>query len=55
MNKLTIMTMLVFTGMSTTVSADHAEDHWPEPIESYRTGQVYLIGWNSPVQTIMRT
>ncbi|WP_339777450.1 copper resistance protein B [uncultured Methylophaga sp.] len=40
MNKLTIMTMLVFTGMSTTVSADHAEDHWPEPIESYRTGQV---------------
>ncbi|AFI84633.1 copper resistance protein B [Methylophaga nitratireducenticrescens] len=40
MNKLTIMTMLVFIGMSTTVSADHAEDHWPEPIESYRTGQV---------------
>ena len=40
MNKLTTMTMLGFLGMSTTVSADHAEDHWPEPIESYRTGQV---------------
>ncbi len=40
MSKLKIVMPLVLAGMSGPVSAGHAEDDWPEPVESYRTGQI---------------
>lgn len=40
MKTLSIFTLLTITVMSATATADHAEEHWPEPVKSYRTGQV---------------
>jgi copper resistance protein B len=40
MRKLKIVVSLVLAGVSGPVWAGHAEDDWPEPVKSYRTGQI---------------
>jgi copper resistance protein B len=40
MRKLEIVVSLVLAGVSGPVWAGHAEDDWPEPVKSYRTGQI---------------
>lgn len=40
MKKLKIITSLVLAGLSGPLFASDAEDDWPEPIMSYRTGQI---------------
>ena len=40
MRNLKIMLVLVLVKVSTPTFADHAEDHWLEPIKPYRTGMV---------------
>lgn len=40
MRKLKVIMTLVLAGMSGPVWAGHAEDDWPEPVKSYRTGQI---------------
>lgn len=40
MRKLTAVIYLSLAGISTPLFAEHAEDHWPEPVSSYRTGQI---------------
>ena len=40
MRTLKIVMSLSLAGISGPLFAGHAEDHWPEPIKPYRTGQV---------------
>lgn len=40
MIKLKIIVPLVLAGLTGPVCAVHAEDDWPEPVKSYRTGQI---------------
>ncbi|WP_297185377.1 copper resistance protein B [uncultured Porticoccus sp.] len=40
MKKLKTVISLMWIGLSAPLFAGHAEDDWPEPIKTYRTGQV---------------
>ncbi|WP_027949262.1 copper resistance protein B [Haliea salexigens] len=40
MRKLNTVISLMLAGMSAPLLAGHAEEHWPEPVKPYRTGQV---------------
>ncbi|MEX0827929.1 MAG: copper resistance protein B [Haliea sp.] len=40
MRKLKVVLSLMLAGLSGPLFAGHAEDNWPEPVKSYRTGQV---------------
>lgn len=40
MRKLKVIMPLVLAGVCGPVWAGHAEDDWPEPVKSYRTGQI---------------
>lgn len=40
MNKLKSLIAIMWVGWSAPLFAGHAEENWPEPITTYRTGQV---------------